>query len=161
MRKTLIVLLVFVFLLSACQLKSEDINDSVTFYYIRSEFEYFSTDGIIASEQRDASGHRNDLAYLMAMYMMGPSEEGLQSPLPKEVILLNAMETDDGVILNLSNHKTMSDASFSLSCACLALTCFDITDAPSVTVTSGDRSITMDRNTISLYDNSLTAEESP
>lgn len=161
MKKAFCLLLALSFFLSACHVLGEPLKDPVTFYYINSEYEYFSQEGIITSEQRDASGHRNDLPYLLALYMMGPAEEGLESPLPKGVMLFKAEESEEGILIHISSHDTMTDASFSLSCACLALTCFDITDASSVTVNSGDRSITLTRDTISLFDSSIAAEESP
>ena len=161
MKKALTLLLIFSLLLSGCQFWGESIKDPVTFYYVRSDYEYFSTDGVIASEPREASGHRNDLPYLLAMYMMGPAEDDLQSPLPDGVALLKTDKTEDEILIQIADHDAITDASFTLSCACLALTCFDVSDVSAVTITSGERTITMHRDTIYLFDGSFAAEESP
>lgn len=160
MKRIVCLILICCLFLSGCQLFGEGLKDPVTFFYVKTEYDYFTQDGVIAGEQREASGHRDDLSYLLALYMMGPSEDGLESPLPRGVMLYSAEQTADEIILNISNHEsTMTDADFSLSCACLSLTCFDITDAQSVTVISGTRSITMNRDIIALYDSSINSEE--
>lgn len=160
MKRLVYLLLTCCFFLCGCQLVGERLKDPVTFFYVKTEYDYFTQNGIIAGEPREASGHRDDLSYLLALYMMGPAEEELESPLPRGVMLYSAEQTADGIILNISNHEsTMSDADFSLSCACLSLTCFDITDTQSVTVISGTRTITMDRDIIALYDSSINSEE--
>ena len=53
----------------------------------------------------------------------------------------------------------MTDIEYSAACVCLALTCFDLTDAGQVTVNSGDRTLTISRDAIVLYDNITAMEE--
>ena len=67
-------------------------------------------------------------------------------------------ETASGITLYLSDTAaTMDDMEYSLACTCLSLTCLDLTDAASVTITSGNRSITMNRNTLTLFDGNTAA----
>lgn len=145
-------------LLSGCGFFTEHIKEPVTFYYLRSEFQYFSQDAVFASEEREASGHRDDLSYLMALYLMGPAEEELLSPIPRGTRIYKTEETASGITLYLSDTAaTMDDMEYSLACTCLSLTCLDLTDAAFVTITSGNRSITMNRNTLTLFDGSTAA----
>ena len=158
MKRYVTLLLLFSLLLSGCGFFAEHIKEPVTFYYLRSEFQYFSQDGVIAPEEREASGHRDDLSYLMALYLMGPAEEELVSPIPRGTRIYKTEETRSGITLYLSDTSaTMDNMEFSLACTCLSLTCLDLTDTPSVTVTSGERTLTMSRETLTLYDGSTAA----
>lgn len=158
MKRFLCLFLILCLFLSGC---SSRLKEPVTFYYIRSEYQE-DMDSIIKSEEREASGHRNDFSYLLALYMMGPADEDLRSPLPYGTIILKSDLKSTGIQLELSDtSKTMTDAEFSLACACLALTCLDYTQANTITINSGDRSVTMSRDTLILHDtyNAVTTEE--
>ena len=52
----------------------------------------------------------------------------------------------------------MTDAAFSLACACLTKTCMELTQASSVTVISGTRMVTMGPDNLILTDSLDTAE---
>lgn len=131
-------------MLSGCMGQGQRIREPVTFYYLRSQYEYGSSKSIIGMEEREASGHRGDLRYLMALYLMGPSEEDLRSPLPSGTKMLSVEKADATVTLTLSElPAAMTDTAFSLACACLTKTCLGLTDAESVTIVSGSRNLTM------------------
>jgi len=135
MRRMIAFLLLVCFLLSSCSASGERIKSPAIFYYLQSQPDYFSEDGVIASEKRETSGHKNDISYLLALYLMGPSDESLTSPLPENCVLYYTEIMDETLILRISSlDNSLSDYEFSLACACLALTCFDITDAQKVTV---------------------------
>lgn len=127
----------------------------VRFYYSRTsdQFEYFEEDGVIRSEQRDLTGHWDDLRYMVGLYLAGPLEEGLSMPFPKTTRLIS-VEKDNGTItISISGHSNiLTDSEFALGCACLTMTCMEFTDCSAVTVISGERSITMDTNHILLFD---------
>lgn len=138
--------------LSGCQVLGDHMKEPVAFYYVRSDYQQDLTE-VIVSEEREASGHLNDLSYLMALYLMGPVDETLLSPIPRGTRIIPVENSPAGVTLKLSESaKTMTDAEFSLACACLALTCMEITDTDEVTITCADRSITMSADTLALYD---------
>ena len=148
--------LILCLLLSGCGLAGEHFKEPVPFYYLRSEYEYFTQDGVIVSEEREASGHREDLTYLLALYLMGPSEEELVSPLPRGIRIFKSEQTTDGITLQLSDSTaTMTDLDFSLACACLTLTCLDISEEETVMILWGEEIITMDESCLTLFDNSL------
>ncbi len=161
MNKRLCVLLVLVCLvLSGCGLLGERIKEPVTFYYVRQDFQYFTESDVIVPEVREAAGHREELSYLLALYFMGPTEEGLRSFLPRGTAVQSIDFSEQGLTLQLTNlDLSLTDTQFSLACACLSLTCMDLTDAAQVTIISGERTITMSRDSLVLMDSSVTIKE--
>lgn len=159
MKRILCLFLVCCFLFSGCSAVGQRIKEPVSFYYIRTNYSEDMA-SVIQSEEREASGHRDDLPYLMKLYMMGPTEDSLRSPLPRGAKILSIENTGKEVFVQLSDlTKAMSDADFSLVCACLALTCFDLTKADTTTIASGEWSITMGRDSLTLSDSSAVPTE--
>lgn len=141
---------------------SELMKDPVTFYYPRREYQYGAEDGVISSEQREASGHADDLRYLLSLYLIGPSSEELVSPLPRGTRLLGVSREDGTITLELTDTSlTATDTEFTLACACLTMTTLSIVSGDEVTITSGGRSVTMSRGSLTLIDDSTasTTEE--
>ncbi len=156
MKKCTAIFLLVCLLLTGC---ADKIKEPVTFYYIRADYPE-DMQNVIVSEQRESSGHREDLSYLMALYFMGPAADDLVSPIPKGVSLLHVSQEAGHITLELSaTEKSMSDSEFSLACACLSLTCMDMTQADSVTVNSGSRSVTMTADTLVLQDSGTATKE--
>ena len=160
MKRILVLSLVLCLFLSGCSSLGERIKEPVTFYYPRNEYSYYSSDGVITSEEREASGHRNDLNYLLALYLMGPTTKGLSFSFPPTTKIFGLSATESEIIMQITNYdSTMSDVNFSLACACISMTCFDLTDCELVTVKSGNRSVTISRNTTTLTDNDVNLME--
>ena len=158
MNRMLCLILVLCLFLPGCALFGERIREPVTFYYLRAEYRYGSADGVIAPEVREASDHVGDLSYLMALYLMGPSDEELVSPIPRGTRIYSAVQENNTVTLTLSDaSQTLTDSEFSLACACLTMTCLEITGADKVNIASGDRSVTMTRDNLTLFDDSAAA----
>lgn len=142
-------------LLSGCGSLTEGLREPVNFYYVRSGYQT-DMSSPIGSEQREAAGHRQDLRYLLAMYLMGPSQEPLRSPLPSGTQILSLDENDTLLTICLTDlDEILSDADYSLACACLSLTLLDLTDMQSITVASGSRSITMTQENVLYMDAAL------
>lgn len=155
MKKFIAILLVCL-LLTGC---GSRIKEPVTFYYTRTSYQE-DMQNIIATEERESTGHRQDLTYLMALYFMGPASDDLASPIPRGVSLLHVSMEGGKIILELTDtEKSMTDSQFSLACACLSLTCLNITLADSVTIVSGNRSVTMTAENLVLLDSSTQAKE--
>lgn len=147
-RLTAILLLCSLFL-SGC---GNSLKEPVTFYYLSINYEEEMSPAI-ASEQREASGHRDDILYLMALYLMGPADEDLYSPLPKDTTIQSAEQHGTNVTITLSDiPNSMTASRFTLVCSCLTLTCLELTEATNVTINSGDRSITMSAEDLLLQD---------
>ena len=156
MKRLFCLILSLLFLLSGCALSQ--LREPVTFYYPRVSFRYGTADGVIAQEQREGAGHTGDLSYLLSLYLMGPADEDLRSPLPKGVLLMSSSVKDGEIKLTLSDSsRLMTESDFSLASACLALTAMEITGLDTVTIESGDRSATLKAGNLTLYDDSAAA----
>ena len=159
MTKVVALFLCVCLVLSGCGFFANRMMEPVTFYYLEKEFQYGNNPSLIVSEEREASGHRNDLSYLLALYLMGPAEEEHRSPLLPGTRVLKAEQNNGIITLELVNPAyAYSDLELSLACACLTLTCLDITDASQVNITYQDRTIVMTKDSITLFDDSSTEE---
>lgn len=149
-------------LLCGCSRLPAQTGYTVNFYYVRSAYREDMT-SLMDSERRDPAGHQDDLSYLLALYLIGPSNDELISPIPSDTELLSVSQNGNSVTVELSDTgKTMSESHFALSCACLSMTCLDLTGAETVTVTSGSRTITMTRSNLFFTDHAITnTEDSP
>lgn len=154
MKRFLSCILIAVLLLSGCGTSAERVRDPVTFYYMRANPEALrNAESLFVGEVREASGHRDDLSYLMALYLMGPTAENLRSPIPRGTKVNGITLVENTVEISLADtERTMTDIEYTLACTCLSLTFLNLTNAQSVTVTSGERSITMGSNTLVLAD---------
>ena len=153
MKRLICLILAAVLLLPLLNGCGEQIKEPVTFYYLRRNYRE-EMDGLIACEEREASGHRDSLEYLLAFYLMGPVDEELRSPLPRGTILFSLHQEGTELTLSISDtSSSLTDYEFSLACACLSLTCMDLVSVEEVTVTSGSRSLTLGRDSLTLTDN--------
>jgi len=139
MKKIILGLMVLslVFGCIGCGFETESAEDSIRFYYPRTanNYEYGSEDGVITYEERDPAGHRNNLRYLLTLYLLGPVEEGLVSPFPEgcQIVHLSRNESEVSMTIN-SNFVTLKGMDLTLACVCLAQTCFTLTDVPMVRI---------------------------
>ena len=150
-------ILAVVLLIAVIAAPRKDISNLVTFYYARSEFAYGVPDGTIGSEQRAVGGHEGDLNYLLALYLEGPLEQGLKSPLPGAdyVRILDLTQKGDALHITLSDlSNIMTDSEFTLACACLTKTCLGLHNVQAVQIISGDRSLRMNPANLQFYDES-------
>ena len=149
--KILCLILVVSLIFTGCGFWREQINQSVTFYYLCENYQK-DLCCVIVSEEREASGHVGDLSYLLALYLMGPTNDEHGMPLPAGT-QISAQINEGNVILELSNiAQFMSDLDFSLACACLSMTTLEIVVADSITIRCADKEITMDADSLTLYD---------
>lgn len=161
MKRLIYLILLFSFLLSGCSSMGERIKEPVTFYYIQENYQKEMGD-VIAMEVREAAGHRYDLPYLLALYSMGPSDNGLVSPFPRNTRILPVEHSDDGLVLSILDEiQDMTEAEYTLACACLAMTCMEIIDVEQITVICGNRSVTLKADTLLINSmfNATTPEE--
>lgn len=155
MKRFTALILIIATLLTGCRFLVPHDDDPITFYYLQSDFSYGLDADVIVSEVRESAGHRRELSYLMALYLMGPVEEEHLSPLPAGTRIFKTEVADSSVKLHLSDAAlSLSPERYTLACACLALTCFDLTDAQTVTIICTDQSITMSRSSLTLRDDS-------
>lgn len=150
MRKLLAILLTAL-LLCGCAA-----DNGIPFYYLRTEYEYGTADGVIAPESREIAGHDDDLNYLFRLYLEGPLDDTFSSPFPRGTYLLNAQLNANRLTLVLSvEYSTLVDMDQTLANACLAATGFQLTDANQVIILSGEESYTLERSSFTLFDDTV------
>ena len=133
-------------------------KEPVTFYYQIAKYQENMVSPI-AGEEREVAGYRDNLKYLLTFYLMGPISQELASPLPQGTQLQSINQSSEELTIEISDTaSTLSDSAFSLACACLSMTCMGLTNAAAVTVVSGSRSLTLDKDNLLLSD-TITPEE--
>lgn len=140
-------------LLCGCGRKGKPLFDPVYLYYPRTEYDYGSADSAITWEAMDGTGHMDDFEFLLSEYFAGPIDEGLVNPFPAGTTLLSARLEEDDFLLEVSAEAlTLPEHQFTLGCSCLSMTCFELTQAETVTVSCGEKSLTIRRNGMLLAD---------
>ena len=140
-------------LLCGCGRKGKPLFDPVYFYYPRTEYDYGSADSAITWEAMDSTGHMDDFEFLLSEYFAGPIDEGLVNPFPVGTTLLSARLEGDDFLLEVSAEALeLPEHQFTLGCSCLSMTCFELTQAETVTVSCGEKSLTIRRNGMLLAD---------
>lgn len=153
MTRLICVILILSFFLSGCNVMGERIKEPVAFYYLRENYQDDMGD-VISPEIREASGHRYDLPYLLALYSMGPSEEGLISPLPENASIIPVERSDDRLVLSISElPEEITDLDYTLACSCLSLTCLELIGVRQVTVICGERTMTIHKDNLMIDGN--------
>lgn len=144
-------------LATGCSFPGTSDSDTVLFYYPLKEFDYSAPGGVIQSEERDMPGHGQDIPYLLTMYLLGPEKETLNYPFPKNTAF-SALEHDENtIIITLKDTgAAMTEIQYTLACACLVKTCLGITDADRFVINMGQRSLSMNRDTLILFDSVAT-----
>ena len=140
MKRILCLMLIAVMALSGCAFGREQMQEPVTFYYLRQYNTQETVDpvffeGAIGSEVWEAAGHRDDLRYLLSLYMQGPSGTQLQRPFPVGSKILDV--TTEGSVLTIVMNAVSSrfnEMDVTVSCACIAKTCMALADVDTVTV---------------------------
>lgn len=127
----------------------------IDFYYPRVEIQYGSSDGVIAAESREISGENQSLEYLLKLYLEGPVSQDLRNPFPAGTALGSVTLDNNLLTLTLSeSFSKLESMDYTIACACLATTGFALTDADTITILSGNTSITLTPKIVSLMDDS-------
>ena len=162
MRRLLCCFLCFLlcFTLFGCQKKEEvPILEPVEFFYLRSNFSYTDTDTIIGSELREASGHKEDLAYLIDLYLRGPQSEALAQTFPTGCAMVSFSTKGSILTLRITDQlSTLTGIDLVTACVCLAKTATELTGFKTVIIRAqsqlldGKRSITIREGESALLD---------
>lgn len=136
------------FCLNGCNRK-----DEILFFYPRTEIQYGSADAVIASEPREIDSAGNDMTFLLKLYLEGPISQELHSPFPRGTTL-ESLSYAGGQLFVVLNEpfSELENMDYLIACACIASTCFALTEATSVTVKTQKTSITLTRDNLVLED---------
>ena len=153
MKRFLCILLIAVLFLSGCAIGQERFKEPVTYYYLRDysdpdNRDTFFLDGALGTETREAAGHRDDLNYLLSIYLQGPLDGGLRSPFPSGCRPMDIRQEEQYVYLKLSPSITdLNEMDLTVACACLAKTCMELTGVETVQIegSSIDGTVTVSR----------------
>ena len=142
MKRFFIFMLIAALLLSGCSITSPNMKEPVEFYYLRScseneDYKAYFSDGAIIAELREASGHKEDLFYLISMYLRGPLTTELVSPFPSGSAVTRVIRDGETLYVNLNAAASYAeDLELTLVWACLAKTCMALTDATVIHIES-------------------------
>lgn len=167
MKKTGCIFLIISLLLGLCACGFGSAGkEPVEFYYLRTSFIYGAEDGVIASETRESSGHAGDLNYLLSLYLRGPLDDDLKSPFPAGCQIVELRRDSRTLRLTFdAAFAQLKDLDLTLACACLAKTCFGLSDAMEVkidaAVPDGNSAvnITISRDSLILEDNNTLPDQ--
>lgn len=161
MKRLICLILLVLLLLPGCNIQEEEFIQPVKFYFLKSNVTYFSAEGVIAPETREAEGHWEDYRYLLNLYLDGPITSDLKRVFPKNVELVQLELLEDSATLTLNDAAArLTGLDLTIACACLTATVCDMVGVQAVTIRAetqlldGNKSITMNRNHILLLDSS-------
>lgn len=130
----------------------------VTFYYCAATLSHDAGSSAILSEIRESAQIETDVAILQA-YLAGPELEGLRSPFPGGLRVVEFTPGSEITYITLtSGLANLTGLDLVMACACLGMTCMDLTGAEKVCIRAenallgGEKSITMDKNSLLLLD---------
>ena len=163
MKRMICLMLALVFLLlSGCHYSERgDILEPVEFYYPRvtTNFVYGAPDSVFTAEVREASGHVNDLSYLITMYLRGPQSANLRSPFPADCKLEEIRTGGNTLCIVLSGEfAELEGLEQTIACAALAKTCLSLSQMQRIRIDSTSEnktfSITLTEDSLLLADQS-------
>lgn len=125
------------FCLFGCAAKIDEPAEPVRFFYPRptDSISFVQKDGAITHETRESAGHVGDHAYLLNLYLLGPSAEGLRNPFPSGTKLM-FFEVRNGIaeVVLSEPFARLSGMDLTAACACLSLTVQELTGAQTVSI---------------------------
>lgn len=139
-------------LLSGCSTLPAFSHNTTIFYYMRKNYQE-DLSSPIGCEIRETPERKKEIGYALALYLMGPSTDGLVSPLPAGTQVLALERGSSDITITITDTTaTLKESEYTLACACLSLTIMELTDAQQVTVCSGSRSATISRSNLYYVD---------
>ena len=164
MKKILCVFLCFLLLfgIAACKPDKESIQAPVTFYYRQVSDKLAAEQGVIVSEEREAVGHVDDLAWLLQEYFRGAQSQDLIAPFPRSVQLLHW--SVDKNVLNITLSQSFAQLrgiDLTVACACITLTFLELSGAEAVSIRAenatlgGQDSLLLRREDFHLFDDGV------
>lgn len=141
MKRILCLILAAVLLLSLCACYGQAENKP-EFYYLRSadSYQYNSSQPVIVPDDRNIQSGGDDLAYSLQLYLEGPVGEKLTSPFPEGLRLEGLIQEKDCLIISLSpEYMTLEGIGLTLAGACLAKTCFSLSEVSRIRIQCGTK----------------------
>lgn len=145
--------------------KQSQYESPVQFYYCAQELSYTVGSAAIRHETREGAG-MGSLEQVLGIYLAGPESEGLRSPFPAGVKLVEVRQEADTLYVTLSaGLARLSGLELVIACGCITMTCLSLTDAETVSIQAenallnNQQAIVMDADSLLLLDDSIPREE--
>ncbi len=130
MKRMIALMLFLTLLLGLFGCEQPELRTPGTFYYLRTETAYTGIDGVIAPEQRELDGIREDLGAILDLYCQGPVSAGLENPLPPDAFLLSHTLEDEVLTLVFSPQLAqLNGIELTAAAGCLTRTFLGLTGA--------------------------------
>lgn len=157
--KRILSLLLCLALMTGC---SPQPRDPGNFYYRRARNEFQGDQGVIAPEERELEGIREDLGALLEEYFAGPVTSQLESPFPRDTKLLDWNMSGTNLQLSLSQEfAQLSGVDLTIACGCILRTFTELTQAKSIRIhadgalLNGSAYLHLNQDSLHLADDSL------
>lgn len=135
----LIIVIAITVLFCSCGLKTETLKDPVIFYYRNTKTEFGTQAELIVENRRDVKGHAQDFAYLIDLYLKGPTTYDCVSPFPAGTTMEDFSINGTEAHIVLTPHiATLSGSELMVACACLTKTVLEMTGVESVQIRSSN-----------------------
>ena len=138
--------------------QSDPGEDLVAFYYKARDIKYDPQFSPLEAEHHSKSDFTTWEQALKA-YLAGPEDSNLVNPFPAGLTLISFQEDSGALALVLSNDlSALTGTELTIACCCIAKTCLEMTGAERISISAetelldGERSITLDHETINLLD---------
>lgn len=158
MKRSICCFLILSLLLSFCGCRSSNIENPISFYYLRKAPSFGSYDSIIAPEIVDGDEFTT-IAKVLHFYLRGPDDPTLKTPFPPGTYLLDVKAAGDGLTVTLSDSfASLTGVSLSLACCAIAKTAMEYSGVDSVEIRTdsapldGEESIIIRHADLVLYD---------
>lgn len=166
MGRIIALLLVLAMLLCGCTTPA-DPNSTKLFYYLQLDPSYNAGSTYIIAEPRHGVDMDAGLETVLNLYLKGPTDRlSYSSPFKIGVQVTSITKTDSILDITLTRgFATHTGLDLTLACACLTMTCLELTDAQTVRIRAKDTTldgaefIEMNADSILLLDTSGTAKE--
>lgn len=160
MKRTICFLLSLLLLLIFCGCKKEvaQDEDSISFYYPLAELSYQAGSSAIAAEPRQ-NEQWGSWAQVLNIYLKGPLASTFYSPFPAGLQVTETRMENGTLHITVSQQLAdLTGLPLTIACGSMAMTCLELTGAETVIIRAenglldGQKSITMDKNTLLLLD---------
>ena len=153
--------------LTGCGRPPHPADDQIVFYYPRVNINYGREDSVISSELRDVQSRADDVSYVIRLYLNGPVSDELYSPFYSDTTLFGAERVEDTLYITLGGKQInqKSQLQFTVACACLAKTCFSLTDVSEIHINtlirdnSGMEALVFTKDNLILWDDVYLTED--
>lgn len=162
MKRTIALMLCLILTLGLFGCEQPQLLTPGTFYYLRTETAYSGPDGVLAPEQRELDGIREDLGAILDLYCQGPVTDGLENSLPPDASL-RSYSLESGVLtLEFTEEFAQLDGiELTLAAGCLAKTFLELTGAQKLILKAdgallgGQNAMSLSADDLELQDDSL------